>query len=229
MTARHPFSENTLQRRNHRSPHTKPIRHKRSKRLLRKNAGRKDGECSAPKHRYGSVLPPKKSSRHPVPERQNTKSGIARARFGKRRRIYKSSDASFFWKFGRPLVPGLPATARPGSGKAPANTRRYRLREAFGPRARTVFGSETKTRPAAKTVVHTVPSFGGAGARCISSPRKAVAATDETPRRHPSAHPRPALSSSGFKRFAGCSGSFRHPSAYPVLHPVVHRLLHRLA
>lgn len=45
----------------------------------------------------------------------------------------KSSDAFFFWKFGRPLVPSFPATARPGSGKVTANTRRHRLREASGP------------------------------------------------------------------------------------------------
>lgn len=51
----------------------------------------------------------------------------------------KSSDAFFFWKFGRPLVPSFPATARPGSGKAPANTRRYRLRKVSSLRTRTVF------------------------------------------------------------------------------------------
>ncbi len=138
MTARHPFSENTLQRRNHRPPretHSAQAVETPFAKKCRKTRWRvRRSEASAQERPATEEIVTVSGS-----ERQNTKSGIARAGFGKRRRIYKSSDAFFFWKFGRPLVPGLPATACPGSGKVPANTRRHRLRKASSPRTRTVF------------------------------------------------------------------------------------------
>lgn len=166
MTARHPFSENTLQHRNHRPPHET---HSAQAVETPFEKTQEDKMTSAALRSIGT-----RASCH----RRNRRGFRFRETEYEMRASREPDSGSvggftilrrfLFWKFGRPLVPDFPATARPGSGKVPANTRRHRLREASGPRTRTVFGSETKTRPAAKTVVHTVPSFGGAGARCIS-------------------------------------------------------------
>ena len=121
-----------------RFPHTKPIRHKRSKHLLKKRRKTRwrvqRSEASAQERPATEEIVAAAGS-----ERQNTKCGHRASPIREASEDLLSSDAFFFWKFGRPLVPGFPATACPGSGKVPANTRRHRLREVSSLRTRTVF------------------------------------------------------------------------------------------
>ena len=127
MTARHPFSGNTLQRRNHRPPREThsaqavetPFEKKRRKTRWRVQRS----EASAQERPATEEI-----VAAPGSERQNTKSGIARARFGKRRRIYYPPTLSFSGNsvglscriFRRQLapVPGKPPRTRAGTGSA---------------------------------------------------------------------------------------------------------------
>ena len=195
----------------------------------------------------------------------------------------KSSDAFFFWKFGRPLVPDFPATARPGSGKVTANTRRHRLREASGPpytdglpvpkrkhgrpQKRSCTASPPRSgcgRPLYFTASQSCRCNGrniAETSRCTSETRSlffrfqalcrlfriisiSVRISHSGPNR-PSSPPSPCKTLdydgrsatenptrqdsrserllSCLPTFCGSSGSFRHPSAYPVRDPIVHR------
>ena len=127
MTARHPFSENTLQRRNHRPPHethsAQAVETLFAKKCRKARWRVQRSEASAQERPVSEEI-----VAAPGSERQNMKSGITRARFGKRRRIVNPPTLSFSGNpvglscrgFRRQLapIPGRSPRTRAGTGSA---------------------------------------------------------------------------------------------------------------